>query len=137
MATSALALFAEDIKLTAVEQVFLVTLLSATPVAITGLETMVPLVDVWARISSHVKSSGRMGVMQAKETVMPLLQGLLFEPRRINVASAQGEERWASFPLLQHAELINDSQFLCYSMNQTFIAVLENLRATRNLELLY
>lgn len=134
MTITAFSLLAQDMKLTDIEQRVVVALLDATPIAITGKETMMPIADLCAALDLPFQRLGRSGRLQSAQKAAELLMVMAHKTRTINIATVPGEEQWVGFSLIQEVNFSHNSSFLHYTLNLAFITTMKQLKAARNLK---
>lgn len=132
MTTTAFSLLAQDMELTENEQRIIIALLSATPVAVTGQETMVPMSRLCVEIGLPLDGLNQRMRGETTHEVTELLMDLACKTISINTAKGG-----VSFSLIQGIFLGSDSYFLNYTVNLTFINIMKHLKVSRNLQKLF
>lgn len=118
---TALSILAQELKWNADENGFAAALLRATPVALRGEETLIPVQDLLAAIQARPNS---------RDTLKRLLSKLT-QIRHIQTPAGD----YFGFTVLNRATWVDGSKFLQYELSADFLRALMKIAATRNIEL--
>lgn len=109
---TALSLASDRLKVSETEQRFLRAMLSATPIAVRGETTLVPMSALLSAMEGE--DCGQDAVVKAARGLMDMRK----------LESAEG---WTSFALVDSLECVHEASFMQFRLNQTFLGFLQHV----------